>query len=850
MKKFLRTGKKTLSVFMAVLMAFTALVFAVPQSVGAADDHAHNFIEGETVPATCTKSGYTVWKCNFQDCGETYNEYKSDPTGHTWGDWVVTKPSTNTETGEMQHTCRTEGCVAKETAPIPAGGHSFEGAVGEVILAPTCHGKGMTKYTCTAHTGENACGVSIEVETAETPHTLRTAVTYPKCERVDNGDGTFSDNFTDGQVRVYCSNSGCDYVDDTATIVLVQPKEHNWGEFQTLTEATCGKPGKKVRYCKNCGAADDAEIPATGKHDLVASKVVEPTCTERGYTAYVCKGCGAFVQDDYTKELGHKLDDGKAVAATCTTPGGILYTCTRVFKTEKLVDGEIVEVEVPCGYTKFVEDENQPAFGHKFSDWKYVTHPSDNDAYAKWRECMNAGCTYSEYETGAGEEHEIKGVNAYYQVNYYNEWITDKFETIETNKLTVKPTVTYTRLASTFKTEKLSSIYVLRNTEALYPVKTNPKRDKTRECGSYPFEGWTEETGLKAYEKAIVDESGKVQNPVPDGIIANTSKITKNTDLYAFFRCRDAYYEVTFFNRGEQYTIPELILHGHNAEYPFVNPTYTDDGYYNYEFTGWSYDISHIYDDHLGVNAEYNITPKEYTLVYYDWDGTKLGEEPITYGAAAQNVPTVKGRAEDNTYIYAFLNTWTLQNGEEVDLKNFTGITRGTAEGTEIPVFAKYAQRKKVYIINFGVNDPFGIPLGGATIKITDSKGQLVATATTDEDGNASVNVNFSSVYSLTIVRGNYWIEGTFTLDPFNPGTIRATKLAGQNNTYQILVQLNNNTDNPDSPEDRQCKCICHTFLSGAWITLMNLLYRVFKIKHVCCSDMFVVHGDKLLYKS
>ena len=849
MKKFLRTGKKTLSVFLAVLMAFTALVFAAPQSADAVDDHIHNFIEAEAVLPTCTTSGYTVWECEYPGCDVTYKEYKSDPTGHDWGSWKVETPSTNTTDGVMKRTCKTTGCGQEETAPIKAGGHSFEGAVGEVILAPTCHSKGMTKYTCTAHTGENACGVSIEVETAETPHALRTDITYPKCKRTFKEDGTYEDSFKDGEVKVYCINDGCGYVDDSATVPL-EIKEHNWGEFQTLTEATCGKTGRKVRYCKNCGAADYGEIPATDKHEFVASKVVEPTCTERGYTIYVCKGCGAAIQYDFKKELGHKLDAGKPVAATCTTPGGILYTCTRVFKTEKLIDGEIVEVEVHCGYTKFVEDENQPAFGHKFSDWKYVTHPSDSDAYAKWRECMNAGCTYSEYETGAGEDHEIKGVNAYYQVNYYNEWVTDKFETIETNKLTVKPTVTYTRLADSFKTVKLASIYVLKNTEAFYPVKTNPKRDKTRECGSYPFEGWTELKSQKAYEKAIVDESGKVQNPVPDGIIADTSKITKNTDLYAFFRCKDAYYEVTFFNRGEQYTIPELILHGHNAEYPFVNPTYTDDGYYNYEFTGWSYDISHIYDDHLGVNAEYNITPKEYTLVYYDWDGTKLGQETITYGGEAQNVPVVKGRAEDNTYIYAFLNTWTLQNGQEVDLKNFTGITRGTEEGTEIPVFAKYAQRKKVYIINFGVNDPFGIPLGGATVKITDSKGQLVATATTDEDGNASVSVNYSSVYGLTIVRGNYWIEGTFTLDPFNPGTIRATKLAGQNNTYQILVQLNNNTDNPDSPEDRQCKCICHTFLGGAWITLMNLLYRVFKIKHVCCSDMFVVHGDKLIYKS
>lgn len=807
----------------------------------------HNFDATDTVPASCTTSGYTVMKCNNTGCTKTYNEYDAEKPalGHDWGEWTIVTASTNTEKGKMNRSCKRTGCGATETAEIPAGGHSFVGAAGEVEIAATCHSKGETKYTCTAHTN---CGVSITVETAETPHDLRTSITYAKCERIYNEDGTYEDVFTPGKIKVYCINSGCGYIDEPASIVL-PISGHNWGEFQTQSEASCSKAGRKVRYCKNCGAADYVEIPATDH--VFAAKVVAPTCEERGHTIYSCKSCDLTYRDDFTPSLGgHAYDEGTPVAATCTTPGRMLYTCTRIFKSEKVVDGKIVEVDVPCGHTKFVEDPEQPAYGHKFSDWKFVTHPKDGNAYAKWRECMNAGCTYSEYESGAGEEHEIEKINAYYKVNYYNEWATDTFETIETNKVYNGKQFSYTQLASTFKTEQLASIYVLKNTEAVYPGKT-PKRDKTRQYGAYPFEGWTEQTGLTHFEKAIYDESAKLTNPIPDGIIAETSKITKNTDLYAVFRCADAYYQVTFFNRdGRQLSVIEHILHGHHAEYPFATPTYNPGDYFNYEFTGWSYDISKIYDDHLGVIAEYKVTPKEYTLVYYDWDGSVLGRETITYGGKAQNVPTVKGRAEDNTYIYAFLNTWVLQNNQTVDLNNFTGVTTATPEGSEIPVFAKYAQRKKVYIINFGINDPFDIPLGGATIKILDSKGQLVGTATTDSDGNASVEVNYSSVYSLTIARGNYWIEGTFTLDPFNPGTIAAAKVAGQNNTYQILARLNNNTDNPDSPEDRECKCICHTFLSGFWITILNLLYRVFKIRHVCCSDMFVVHGDKLLYKS
>ena len=817
----------------------------------------HNFVAKDTVPATCTSSGYTVICCDNAGCDKTYNEYDENKPalGHQWGAWTIVTPSTNTEKGSMVRSCTEAGCTATETVEIPAGGHSFVGAVGEVVTAATCHSEGVTKYTCTAeHLDENSnaipCGVTINVATAKIPHNLRTSVTYPKCERKLNGDGTYTDVFKAGEVKVYCINQGCTYVDETASFVLAAPSDHNWSEYQTVKEATCSSNGKKVRYCKNCGVADYVEIPATGIHNFVPN-VVEPTCEERGYTTYACLGCGVTYRDNYVAALGHNLDNGVDVPATCTTAGGTLYTCKRVYKTETNIDGEVVYVDTPCGYTKFVEDPARPAFGHSFCDWKYVEHPTEADAFAKWRECMNPGCTYSEYEKGAGAEHEgADGINAYYKVTYYNEWITDSYETITTNKLTQKPPMQYTQLADTFKTKELASIYVLKNTEAFYPVKSTPKREKTREYGAYTFEGWTELKGQQAFEVLEVDETNTVLNPIPDGVLANTAKITKNTDLYAVFRCREVYYDVTFFNGdGRQLTVIEKVLHGHSAEYPdyLIKPYRPEDNYYKYEFKGWSYDWSHIYEN-TGVFAEFNQVKKKFVLVYHDWDGTELGREDITYGAKAQNVPTVKGRPEDNTYIYTFLNKWVLQNGVEADVNNFTSIYDGAKEGAEIHVFAKYAQRKKAYIINFGVLDPFGQNLSDAKIQITNSKGQLIASGTTDINGDASITVDYSSVYGVTIVRGNYWIEGTFTLDPFNPGTITAAKVAGQNNTYQILVQLENNTDNPDSPEDRQCNCICHTFFGGMWITILNLLYRVFKIKHVCCYDMFVVHGDKLVY--
>lgn len=794
----------------------------------------HNFIAKETVPATCTTSAYTVMKCSHDGCTETYNEYDENKPalGHHWGEWKVTKASTNSEPGEMERTCTVLGCSSKEIAQIPAGGHSFEGAKGEVITAATCHSKGVTKYTCTAHTD---CGVSIEVETAKIPHKLYTSITYPKCERIYNEDGTYNDTFTPGKIRVYCVNSGCSYEDETATIVL-PISGHNWGDFQTLTEATCAKPGKSVRYCKNCGAADYNEIPATEEHHFIPTVVV-PTCEERGYTIYACQGCGLTYRDDFTNALGHDYDGGVVVEATCTTPGGILYTCQRVFRSEKIVDGKKEYVTVPCGHTKFVEDESKPATGHNMGEWKYVDHPSVDDAYAKERICMNPGCTYSEYEKGAGADHEAEdGVNIYYKVSFHNEWVTDTYEEIKSNKVYSNPydTPVYTKLASTYKTVELASIYVLKNTEAVYPGKTAPVREKDRVWGGYYFEGWTETARCEAV--------GKDELSVP----ADLSKITGNTDLYALFKCRDVYYKVRFYNAdGTPLTKQTVILHGHSAEWPseFGTPQLADNVTWKYEFTGWAYDYTKIYDD-VAIMAVYKSIAKKYNVEYYNDANVLIGSETVINGQKLNTPKITPERFEDMKYVYVFTGTWTFANGAPVNADHFA-VPTTAKEGDTIKVYARYSKRQKVYPVKLHVVDPYDsyAPLEGVTVQIMDSKGQLVATGETDSNGDISFSLYYDSYFTYSAVRGNYYKEGIMSFDGGVEGNV--LKLMLGTNDYQGTIQLEVKEDPNDG---KKCGCICHTFFSGIWITFMNLLYRVFGIKHVCCYDMYAVHGDKLAY--
>jgi len=84
------------------------------------------------VAPTCTENGnIDYFKCSV--CGKCFPDAHADPaseisesstvvpaTGHTWGEWTVTKPATETEEGIESRSCSV--CGATETRPIPKTG--------------------------------------------------------------------------------------------------------------------------------------------------------------------------------------------------------------------------------------------------------------------------------------------------------------------------------------------------------------------------------------------------------------------------------------------------------------------------------------------------------------------------------------------------------------------------------------------------------------------------------------------------------------------------------------------------------------------------------------------------------
>ena len=72
----------------------------------------HDYQSAVTAP-TCTEQGYTTHTCSR--CGNSYQDSETDALGHDWGQWEVTKPTTETEDGSRARTCQRCGVTETET---------------------------------------------------------------------------------------------------------------------------------------------------------------------------------------------------------------------------------------------------------------------------------------------------------------------------------------------------------------------------------------------------------------------------------------------------------------------------------------------------------------------------------------------------------------------------------------------------------------------------------------------------------------------------------------------------------------------------------------------------------------
>ncbi len=346
----------------------------------------------------------------------------------------------------------------------------------------------------------------------------------------------------------------------------------------------------------------------------------------------------------------------------------------------------------------------------------------------------------------------------------------------------------------------------------------NPYRLQDFDAWDYSFTSWSDESAL--------------------------TSVSENTTVTAEFEETEYLgHTVTFYNDSYgQLTTTQSVDHGAAATFPsnIDYPTKASDLYYDYEFSSWSYDITHIYAP-VDVYPVYEATAIEYTLVFCDYDGSEIDRQTMTYGSSidmtTENMEKYLATGmtyDDYSYYYSFNGSWVRSTGETLNNDFFT-VPEGST--TEVKVYASYSKMLKTYTTNFYITDPYGLGVEGARITILDSTGSLYVAATLTDENEITLSIPYGT-YTVIISSET----GKYTLSTL----LYVTGSADENKTYNYKLEINENYDDGSATS---CVCICHGILGDViWIPILNMLYAVFGTKYMCCDDMYATHGDKILY--
>ncbi len=349
------------------------------KSVETIEKTGHSFEPVVTAP-TCTEKGYTTYTC--ASCQYTYKDNYTTPTGHTYGEGVITTQPTCEEKGVMTYTCH---CGVTRTQEVDELGHNHEA----VVTAPTCVAQGYTTHTCTRcddsykDTYVNALG-----------HNYEAVVTAPTC--VERGYTTHT-----------CTRCGGSYTD---TYVNALGHEYTVEVVGTAAEPTCTQTGKKAdMQCSRCDSVKTGETLAAKGHIGEVIPAVAPSCTESGLTAgSKCSVCGETLKaQEVVPALGHKAEAIPAVPATCTesgwTEGSKCSVCGEILKEQEVAPAlghteEIIPAVAPsCEGVGFTEGLKCSVCGEILTAQDIVE--ATGHSYGEWRTSKVATCTTKGEET-------------------------------------------------------------------------------------------------------------------------------------------------------------------------------------------------------------------------------------------------------------------------------------------------------------------------------------------------------------------------------------------------------------------------------------------------------------------
>lgn len=332
----------------------------------------HDYQEINHVDANCILEGSNTYKCS--KCDDTY-DIAIPATGHTAGDWEISKPATDLEEGQKVRKCTSCGTIL-DTQTISKLPHTCEYNMLIESQEATCTTDGYELYEC-------RCGLKDKVTLPKTNHA--------NAEWQTTKEATYTEM---GLKEKICPD--CHATLETENIP-VKPHEHNY-EVTSSTDATCTESGTTVKTCSICGNTTTIVTPANGHVESEFYVDTNATCTSTGTKHTECSVCHITLTTETIPATGHTEGEWKTDSdATCTDNG---YRHTEC---------------IHCGTT--LTTETIPATGHSIGDWHETASASCENEGTEERNCSN--CSYSESRSIPALGHD------------YGDWIVDEEATEE-----------------------------------------------------------------------------------------------------------------------------------------------------------------------------------------------------------------------------------------------------------------------------------------------------------------------------------------------------------------------------------------------------------------------------------
>ena len=194
----------------------------------------------------------------------------------------------------------------------------------------------------------------------------------------------------------------CDLCGEKLGQEIIKATGHQFGEWTVTKEATWDQAGEETRICSQCKAPDKREIPAlkaTHKHDFSGEETIvkEPTCQEEGIKSVKCTDPRCNEQEKVSiAKTPHTFGEWTVTKeATWTEEGSRERICTvckekeietiialsvghqhdfsgkeEIKKEPTCLDKGIKVIHCTTEECPEVKEEEIPALGHKWGEWK------------------------------------------------------------------------------------------------------------------------------------------------------------------------------------------------------------------------------------------------------------------------------------------------------------------------------------------------------------------------------------------------------------------------------------------------------------------------------------------------